>query len=91
MNAPVPVRAGRAALPAVDRVLQGGIYNGVTFSYMTTDEDLHVITELFDWPGTRRRCRSGGPRAAGVPADLPLIGSDVRESEESGGERRRSQ
>ena len=35
--------------------------------------------------------RGGGPRAAGVSADLPLIGSDVRESEESGGERRRSQ
>jgi methylmalonyl-CoA/ethylmalonyl-CoA epimerase len=32
------------------RAIQGGIYNGVTFSYMTTDEDLHVITELFDWP-----------------------------------------
>jgi methylmalonyl-CoA/ethylmalonyl-CoA epimerase len=32
------------------RVLQGGIYNGVTFSYLSTDEDLHVITEIFDWP-----------------------------------------
>jgi hypothetical protein len=32
------------------RALHGGIYNGVTFSYMTTDEDLHAITELFDWP-----------------------------------------
>ena len=30
--------------------LQGGIYNGVTFSYMSTDEDLGVITEIFDWP-----------------------------------------
>ncbi len=32
------------------RVLQGGIYNGVTFSYVTTDEDLGVVTEIFDWP-----------------------------------------
>src|SRR4051812_7909352 len=32
------------------RVLQGGVYNGVAFSYLTTDEDLKVVTELFDWP-----------------------------------------
>ena len=32
------------------RVLQGGLYNGVTFSYLSTDEDLGVITEIFDWP-----------------------------------------
>jgi methylmalonyl-CoA/ethylmalonyl-CoA epimerase len=32
------------------RVLQGGIYNGVTFAYMSTDEDLRLITEIFDWP-----------------------------------------
>ena len=32
------------------RVLQGGIYNGVTFSYLSTDDDLKVITEIFDWP-----------------------------------------
>lgn len=32
------------------RVLQGGVYNGVTFSYLSTDEDLGVITEIFDWP-----------------------------------------
>jgi methylmalonyl-CoA/ethylmalonyl-CoA epimerase len=32
------------------RVLQAGLYNGVTFSYMSTDEDLGVITEIFDWP-----------------------------------------
>lgn len=32
------------------RILQGGIYNGVTFAYMSTDEDLRVITEIFDWP-----------------------------------------
>jgi hypothetical protein len=32
------------------RVLQGGVYKGVTFSYLTTDEDLGVVTEIFDWP-----------------------------------------
>ena len=32
------------------RVLLGGLYNGVTFSYLSTDEDLRVITEIFDWP-----------------------------------------
>ena len=32
------------------RVLQGGVYNGVPFAYMPTDEDLGVITEIFDWP-----------------------------------------
>ena len=32
------------------RVLRGGVYNGVTFAYMSTDEDLGVITEIFDWP-----------------------------------------
>ena len=32
------------------RVLQGGVYNGVTFAYLSTDEDLGVITEVFDWP-----------------------------------------
>ena len=32
------------------RVLQGGHYNGVTFAYLSTDEDLGVITEIFDWP-----------------------------------------
>ena len=32
------------------RVLQGGFYNGVTFAYLSTDEDLGVITEIFDWP-----------------------------------------
>ena len=31
-------------------MLQGGVYNGVTFSYLTTDEDLKVVTEIFDWP-----------------------------------------
>ena len=32
------------------RVLQGGVYNGVRFAYMSTDEDIGVITEIFDWP-----------------------------------------
>ena len=32
------------------RVLQSGLYNGVKFSYLSTDEDLGVITEIFDWP-----------------------------------------
>ena len=31
-------------------MLRGGVYNGVTFAYMSTDEDLGVITEIFDWP-----------------------------------------
>jgi catechol 2,3-dioxygenase-like lactoylglutathione lyase family enzyme len=31
-------------------VLQGGLYNGVRFSYLSTDRDLHAITEIFDWP-----------------------------------------
>ena len=31
-------------------VLQGGLYNGVKFSYLSTDRDLGVITEIFDWP-----------------------------------------
>jgi methylmalonyl-CoA/ethylmalonyl-CoA epimerase len=32
------------------RVLLGGVYNGVTFAYLSTDEDMKVITEIFDWP-----------------------------------------
>jgi Glyoxalase/Bleomycin resistance protein/Dioxygenase superfamily len=32
------------------RVLQAGVYNGVTFSYLSTDDDLGVVTEIFDWP-----------------------------------------
>jgi hypothetical protein len=32
------------------RVLQGGLYNGVRFAYLSTDRDLKVITEIFDWP-----------------------------------------
>jgi methylmalonyl-CoA/ethylmalonyl-CoA epimerase len=31
-------------------VLQGGLYNGVKFAYLSTDRDLGVITEIFDWP-----------------------------------------
>lgn len=32
------------------RVLTGGFYNGVRFDYLSTGEDLGVITEIFDWP-----------------------------------------
>ena len=32
------------------RVLQAGFYNGVKFAYLSTDEDLGVITEIYDWP-----------------------------------------
>ena len=32
------------------RVLQGGVYQGARFAYLSTDEDLGVITEIFDWP-----------------------------------------
>jgi glyoxalase/bleomycin resistance protein/dioxygenase superfamily protein len=46
-----PYAETKAAIEAKGRrALLGGIYNGVTFSYMTTDEDLGVVTELFDWP-----------------------------------------
>jgi methylmalonyl-CoA/ethylmalonyl-CoA epimerase len=31
-------------------VLAGGVYNGVAFSYLSTDRDLKAITEIFDWP-----------------------------------------
>jgi len=31
-------------------IVQGGHYNGVTFAYVSTDADLGVITEIFDWP-----------------------------------------
>jgi hypothetical protein len=30
--------------------LEGGEYKGATFAYLSTDEDLKVITEIFDWP-----------------------------------------
>jgi methylmalonyl-CoA/ethylmalonyl-CoA epimerase len=32
------------------RVLQSGFYQGASFAYLSTDEDLGVITEIFDWP-----------------------------------------
>jgi hypothetical protein len=32
------------------RVLQDGVYKGATFAYLSTDEDLGVVTEVFDWP-----------------------------------------
>jgi methylmalonyl-CoA/ethylmalonyl-CoA epimerase len=32
------------------KIMQGGTYNGVDFAYLTTDRDLGVITEIFDWP-----------------------------------------
>ena len=28
----------------------GGVYRGATFAYLSTDEDLKAITEIFDWP-----------------------------------------
>ncbi len=40
-----------AALQAKGRrILQAGVYEGVTFAYLSTDEDLGVITEIYDWP-----------------------------------------
>jgi methylmalonyl-CoA/ethylmalonyl-CoA epimerase len=32
------------------RVLLGGKFNGVTFAYLSTEEDLLATTEIFDWP-----------------------------------------
>jgi len=32
------------------RIVQGGMYGGATFAYLSTNEDLGVITEIFDWP-----------------------------------------
>ena len=32
------------------RVLQSGHYQGATFAYLSTDEDLGLITEVYDWP-----------------------------------------
>jgi hypothetical protein len=31
-------------------VVLGGGYRGATFAYLSTDEDLKVTTEIFDWP-----------------------------------------
>ena len=28
----------------------GGLYRGVSFAYLSTDEDLKATTEIFDWP-----------------------------------------
>jgi methylmalonyl-CoA/ethylmalonyl-CoA epimerase len=40
-----------AALEANGRqLLQGGVYNRVRFAYLTTNDDLGVVTEIFDWP-----------------------------------------
>jgi glyoxalase/bleomycin resistance protein/dioxygenase superfamily protein len=36
------------ALAKGRRVIMGGVYNGVTFAYLSTDEDLGAITEIFD-------------------------------------------
>ena len=35
------------------RVVLGGVYDGVAFAYLSTDEDLGVVTEIFDWPEGR--------------------------------------
>jgi len=32
------------------RVLQSGFYKGASFAYLSTDEDLGVVTEIYDWP-----------------------------------------
>ena len=40
-----------AAMRAKGRTVPlGGVYRDVTFAYVSTDEDLKVITEIFDWP-----------------------------------------
>ena len=47
-------RTSRQTIDAVQakgrRVLQSGFYKGATFAYLSTDEDLGVITEIYDWP-----------------------------------------
>jgi methylmalonyl-CoA/ethylmalonyl-CoA epimerase len=37
------------------RIVQGGMYKGATFAYLSTDEDLGVVTEIYDWPADRPR------------------------------------
>ena len=32
------------------RVPLGGVYRDVTFAFVSTDVDLKVISEVFDWP-----------------------------------------
>jgi hypothetical protein len=47
---------------------RNGLYNGVKFSYLSTDPDLGVITEIFDWPpGLRQE-----PDAVDPPPDPEL-------------------
>jgi methylmalonyl-CoA/ethylmalonyl-CoA epimerase len=50
----VGVEGYREAVQAMEgngrRVLQSGYYQGATFAYLSTDEDLGVITEVYDWP-----------------------------------------
>jgi catechol 2,3-dioxygenase-like lactoylglutathione lyase family enzyme len=47
-------------------VLLGGTYNGVTFSYLSTDRDLGVVTEIFDGePGRDQQPDAVYPPAAG--------------------------
>lgn len=51
-------------------VLQGGIYNGVKFAYLSTDRDLGVITEIFDWPpGLKQEPDAVYPPTAAPPLD----------------------
>jgi methylmalonyl-CoA/ethylmalonyl-CoA epimerase len=48
------------------QALQSGVYRGVTFSYLSTDEDLGVVTELFDWPpGLKQEPDAVYPETAG--------------------------
>ena len=37
------------------KVIQGGRYNGVDFAYLSTADDLGVITEIFNWPEGHRQ------------------------------------
>lgn len=32
------------------RNLTGGLYNGVKYAYLSTEQDLGFISEIFDWP-----------------------------------------
>jgi hypothetical protein len=47
------------------RVIQGGLYNGVTFAYLSTERELGFIAEVFDWPEEREQ----KPDAVYPPAD----------------------
>lgn len=47
-------------------VILGGTYNGVTFSYLSTDRDLGIVTEIFDGePGRDQQPDAVYPPAAG--------------------------